>query len=478
LYKKVFVFLKHPPKKNNFMKNLALLFAILLLASCEKEPTIGYAIISGKIENSNAKKITIFSLFDTSEKIEITLDEAGSFKDTLKIDIETYTFLLRQDANLTRFYAPKGSEINLTYDAEKKDSTLQITGDFRGINKYMLAKGENYAAQMKDMKEIYMKDEENFKAHLSKLKTSEEDLLFNTNDIPESFKNTESKNINYSYLAVLNNYESAHGYYVKNREFKASENFLDASKSLDLNNEDDFLFSMNYRSLVQSNSREKARSLVEKDSLLDTSIAYFKVIATIENELIKNKLLYDDAQYGITYTDNLEEYYTLYSQNSTNLKNNAKITASYTKIKKLASGSLSPVFTDYENNAGGKMSLEDLKGKYVYFDIWATWCGPCIAEIPSLKKVEKQFQGKNIAFVSVSIDTEDAYATWKKMIVDKELGGIQLLADNAWESKFVEEYMIKGIPRFIIIDPEGKIVTANAPRPSDEKLVETLNNLL
>ena len=134
-------------------------------------------------------------------------------------------------------------------------------------------------------------------------------------------------------------------------------------------------------------------------------------------------------------------------------------------------------FKDYENNSGGKTSFDDLNGKYTYIDVWATWCGPCIAEIPSLKKVEKEFHGKNIEFVSISIDREKDHEKWKKMIVDRSLGGMQLFADKNWESQFIQDYMIKGIPRFILIDPQGNIVNSNAPRPSDKKLVKTLKSL-
>ena len=148
-------------------------------------------------------------------------------------------------------------------------------------------------------------------------------------------------------------------------------------------------------------------------------------------------------------------------------------------------GSPSPAFVNYENYAGGNMSLGDLKGKYVYIDIWATWCGPCKAEIPSLKKVEKQFEGKNIEFVSISVDegrgykgdAAAAYQGWKKMIADKALGGIQLMADNGFKSAFIQDYKIQGIPRFILIDPEGNIVNADAPRPSNPALVTLLNGL-
>lgn len=149
-------------------------------------------------------------------------------------------------------------------------------------------------------------------------------------------------------------------------------------------------------------------------------------------------------------------------------------------------GSPSPDFKDYENNAGGNTSLSDFKGKYVYIDIWATWCGPCIKEVPSLKKVEEQFHDKNIEFVSISVDNgrgykndaAAAYQGWKKMIVDKKLGGVQLLADKAFSSEFITSYKVNSIPRFILIDPNGNIVSADAPRPSNPALTKLLNELL
>ena len=66
---------------------------------------------------------------------------------------------------------------------------------------------------------------------------------------------------------------------------------------------------------------------------------------------------------------------------------------------------MSPSF-NYDNYAGGKTKLEDFKGKYVYIDVWATWCGPCRAEIPFLKKVEEKYHDKNITFVSISVDVQ------------------------------------------------------------------------
>lgn len=146
------------------------------------------------------------------------------------------------------------------------------------------------------------------------------------------------------------------------------------------------------------------------------------------------------------------------------------------KANKL-NGKASPDF-DYENHKGGKTKLSDLKGKYVYIDLWATWCGPCRGEIPFLQKIEEKYHGKNIEFVSISIDNAKDNEKWKKFVTDKNLGGVQLFADKDWQSDFVTSYGVTGIPRFILIDPKGNIVDSDADRPSSAELQEKLDTLL
>lgn len=143
----------------------------------------------------------------------------------------------------------------------------------------------------------------------------------------------------------------------------------------------------------------------------------------------------------------------------------------------LGKGKASPKFVNFENNAGGTTSLDDLKGKYVYIDVWATWCGPCKVEIPFLKTVEKDYHNKNIAFISLSADKAKDHGKWKTMIQEKELSGIQLFSDADFETSFMRDYKINAIPRFILIDPNGNIVSADAPRPSDKKLIDLFNEL-
>ncbi len=127
----------------------------------------------------------------------------------------------------------------------------------------------------------------------------------------------------------------------------------------------------------------------------------------------------------------------------------------------------------YMDIDGKMVALEDLKGKYVYIDVWATWCGPCKAELPYLKKLEEKFEGKNIYFVSISIDANKA--AWIKMVQNDQLGGIQLHGGN--KAQIVKDYAIKGIPRFILLDKEGKVISKEMTRPSDSTTEETLNAL-
>ena len=147
------------------------------------------------------------------------------------------------------------------------------------------------------------------------------------------------------------------------------------------------------------------------------------------------------------------------------------------QAKKKMNNVAAPNF-DFENHKGGKTTLESLKGKYVYVDLWATWCGPCRAEIPSLKKMEETFHGKNIEFVSVSIDAEKDYEKWKTFVTEKGLTGTQLYAAKANQTEFVKAFEVNSIPRFILIDPKGIVVDADAKRPSDPRLQEQLNKLL
>lgn len=139
----------------------------------------------------------------------------------------------------------------------------------------------------------------------------------------------------------------------------------------------------------------------------------------------------------------------------------------------IKAGDMCPDFK-FADTSGKFYTLADFKGKYVYMDIWATWCGPCVAEIPYLKDVEEKMHGKNILFVSVSRDKD--LEAWKTMLTEKQMTGIQLHYGGI--VKFFKAFAVTGIPRFILIGPDGKVVEPKMMRPSQgEKLINYFNAL-
>lgn len=140
------------------------------------------------------------------------------------------------------------------------------------------------------------------------------------------------------------------------------------------------------------------------------------------------------------------------------------------KVKnELLAGMAAPDF-EFPNQKGKVYSLKDFRGKYVYIDVWATWCDPCCQELPFLKKLEKKLSKKKIVFVSISCDKD--IEAWKKMVKKDKLKGIQL--NMGKDKTFWENYLVSMIPRFILLDKEGKFVNSLMTRPSDPETEKTL----
>ncbi len=123
------------------------------------------------------------------------------------------------------------------------------------------------------------------------------------------------------------------------------------------------------------------------------------------------------------------------------------------------------------------VSMSDFKGKVVVMDIWAMWCGPCLAEKPYFQKVEESFKDRNdIVFIGVSHDGYAKKEPWKAFVARKGFKNIELLSE--YTESIGKYYKVDGIPRFMIFDKEGKIVTVDAPRPSDPEFQSLIEQTL
>lgn len=118
------------------------------------------------------------------------------------------------------------------------------------------------------------------------------------------------------------------------------------------------------------------------------------------------------------------------------------------------------------------------KGKYVYVDLWASWCGPCRIEMPYMTQLRNKYSEEQLAILSISLDKKEDRDKWLKAIEDLKMNWPNWIVFGGFESNFTRKYNITAIPRYLLIDPEGRIINANAPRPSDERLELLLNKII
>lgn len=224
---------------------------------------------------------------------------------------------------------------------------------------------------------------------------------------------------------------------------------------------------------VLANRGEDLKTLTP-EKRIENEMEY--AIKNLKDKTIKDYILGTSA---ISYVsemgvDNADKIKQLLEQNVTDKEVLNSFNAIYAKKKSISKGT--PAYDFKLEDVNGKSyTLADFKGRYVYIDVWATWCAPCQEEMPALKELQDAFKGTNIAFVSVSIDKASDKGKWKNQVISQKLGGVQLYAGT--ESQFYKDYQIQAIPRFILIGPKGEIINSDMTRPSDKKTVEYLANV-
>jgi peroxiredoxin len=151
----------------------------------------------------------------------------------------------------------------------------------------------------------------------------------------------------------------------------------------------------------------------------------------------------------------------------------------YTAIKRLKPGNPAPAFT-LKNEKGQMVSLSEFKGKVVYIDFWGVFCGPCIYDIKNyIPQLHEYYKDKDVVFINICVDVKEKQ--WKDALIKYKLDGINLLAEGWTDHPVCQAYNINGIPHYILIDKEGKIVNNNARGPSGYDLKSgknVIDNLL
>lgn len=188
----------------------------------------------------------------------------------------------------------------------------------------------------------------------------------------------------------------------------------------------------------------------------------------IVNPIIKGEFVLSVAKTAKIYSV-LMEYIEKNKHFLVNDEQKLRMSQILAKLDKNESGHAAPLFTLPDTN--GKMhALADYRGKLVYIDFWATWCGPCKREIPFMTKLEEEYaNNKDIVFMSISCDKETDKQKWLDMVKEKGMKGLQLFTGDL-KAQVSEPYHINAIPKFVLIGKDGKLISGDAPRPSSDKI--------
>ncbi len=445
---------------------VAMCLGVMLITSCQDEKkTIPPTKITNNITNLSAKHLIVSHISSGM------LDTLPAVKETpLLVDIKKPTILTLSEGRTNH------------YIYVEPEQAIELVKINQKITPSKPSKENDYLQEFDALHTIANND-----FAIEDLAVNEVDTFVNS--LYKKYKNLEALNRkivqdpslnDYFKMAIKNrlatalgneilSYDYLYEYHHKRKPYKP-DNFYDGIEIIPLD-ETLLLFKDGQEFGDQLNM--KGINYKDYPSLGAFFSAIYKKIPTTFSiptiqQFFAYKALENQVSVG-TGIDGVEEMVADFKAKQPNAYFIKKLDALLTPWALLKKGMPAPDFTGFTQD-GKKMLLSDLKGKRVYVDVWATWCGPCVAEIPALKKLETTFHPAGVEFLSISIDEESDKQVWLDYIKNQNLGGIQLLADGAWKADVMKNYNIRGIPRFVLIDETGKIVSANAPRPSSEEV--------
>ncbi|MGV8947597.1 MAG: TlpA family protein disulfide reductase [Lutibacter sp.] len=451
------------------MKNLKFLFVVFitLFLSCNKEKKVDYVIFSGKIEDVNIDSLMIYDK-DYKPIQTILLSKELTFNDTLFIP-EGYYYLGGGKTAAKLLFLKPSFNLKTKIFSNNEDFSISFGGNGSEENNYLQEKEKNnkifkLVIRYNDYMSLNEKD---FLKLSDSINNEKINFLNSYTNLDDNFKEFETFSLKYENSLFIDRYSQWKGEFIGDKGFSVSKDFPNPYKNFELSNEK-MLVHPNYLSSIFLTLNNKHKIIYR---FQDINLDYLQIIDDeINSQIIKDELIYECVKQGIDQTKELDSVYAKFMAIVKNQEYKNDIKIKYLNLKKMAKGIVSPIFELYDIN-NRLVTLESLKGKLVYIDIWGTWCIPCIQEIPSLKKIEKEFRDKDIYFVSICI--RDKKEKFEEFVKENELSGIQLFAPDT-DISFFEEYQLKTVPRFILIDKEGKILDANAYKPSDPKLKEQI----
>ncbi len=466
-----------------------------------------FATVTGTIKNSKQNYLLIEKLGQPSnskDTIKLSLDGKFSYQTNDLESIQPYKLIYGSRLNLSDtptvlkkvnsstidkidLMLDKGFALKLSIDAiGNPSSNNKIQGKGANASIYYNKKIALNQAFQSNYSRILKTNKDTFSYYVDQLQLNNIELIKTilkpNNDVPAAYIDKESNTLKYNIARLktffatsqINRYkndsivavfDSKYFNFLKDVPFDhPTEKAVTTPYSFFLNTYIDY-------SLAKNNKGEKA----EGKELFTQKYDLYKT-------LFKSEQLRDEQMFDLLYQFNgsaKENWYaTAIHEFSSTAKNDSlkgAINTIFTIRQKMMKGK--PAYDFKVVDSEGKThSLHEFKGKYVYIDTWATWCKPCLQEIPALQKMIEHFKGKNIEFLSVSIDKDSTI--WQRYITKKALSGNQFWSGEVTNTDYGKEFIIQDIPRFMLIDAQGNFIDPIAPRPSSTDLQNWLDTRL
>lgn len=447
------------------MKNFAIILsAVLFCISCSSAPQ--EAVLKVKVNAPVAEEVVAVCHNDISV---LPLDGDGCATFALKGSAMAFFRIFHGQESLL-LYMEEGDNAALTFEGHDLKGTYVFEGEKAPAVKYL-----NTVSLVALPDQDYALPFDEYKTRLD-AKAVDAVKLLKANGLSSAgdFEENEEDRIRYSYAAPLIMYPMAHRIMTGNMEYQPGEDYYDVIESYVV--EDERLACLDeYRAFVA-----EAMHVLDPEGRGTTSV-YPKTVAQMKyaadrlsDPVVKEIILHHIAaayvdNFGVKDISEMENIYHTYVRDTLLTSSFAK---KYERWDLSRPGKRSPGFR--APDVDGKVhTLADFRGKYVYIDMWATWCGPCKREMPYLKALEEEFKDAEIVFVGLSVDKDKA--AWENMVRQGELTGVHLYLGTG--SRFQEGYRVEAIPRFILLDKEGVIISNDMSRPSAKETAEALRNL-
>ena len=447
-----------------FMKTyLTVLFAYLL---CACTPKAGDIVLTFDVQDKTTPIVAVVYGMTVNE---LTLDEHGHAEFVLKNTDALYANVF-YGMEKKQIYLEKGDRLNICFNGKDFSHTVVFEGEKAPVMDYL-----NSITILPLTDEDYGMDFQDFVKKMQSKELEYIKLLQARNlDGYGKFVKMEKGRLKYAFGSALLMYPTGHVFVSQDTAYKAGEEYY-AEVQKWMVEDEDWLDLKEYRDFMCEAAHTLDVENRDVTTIYGRIVGEMKYIAEhIKSDRVKQVLLnalagsYVD-QFGIRDIEELENIYKTYVRDSLLIADYQK---KYDRWDISSPGRLSPDFEAKDIN-GKIYSLESFKGKYVYIDLWATWCGPCQRELPFMRQLAEKFNGKNIIFLGLSIDHN--VDSWKEKVKSGDLVGVQLLLGR--QSAFQKAYNIDGIPRFILLDPDGRIINNNMTPPSSADTEITLNDL-